>query len=136
MGLGGGQARRLSLGAAITFAVAATAGVAGNRLTGRVTPALLVFAALVAAGMVLSYWIDRRGRQKNPTEGQGSGSATGSSPLNDLPSFQQNIIAAAPGAIAQGAIGGNVINHEDVAQSGLAGSARSDPAAEERDGQQ
>ena len=47
-----------SVGAAATFLFAAAAGVAGNRLTGQITPALIIFAMLVLAGMVVSYVLD------------------------------------------------------------------------------
>jgi hypothetical protein len=135
MGLGEGRARRLSLGAAITFGVAIAAGVVGNRLTGRVTPALLVFAGLVVAGMLLSYWVDRGARPDNTAAGRRDvGSATGRPALNDVRGIQQNIIAAAPGAVAQGALGGNVINHRNVEWPGTGTPASSDPTGGERDG--
>jgi hypothetical protein len=43
----------------VTFAVAAVAGVVGGKLTGRLTPALAVFAGLVAVGVILTYWLSR-----------------------------------------------------------------------------
>ena len=61
----GGDRVRLSYGAALTFGVAAVAGVIGNRITDRVTPALVVFAMLVIAGMLVSYWVDRSTRADN-----------------------------------------------------------------------
>lgn len=134
MGLSEGRARRLSLGAAITFGVAIAAGVAGNLLTGRVTPALLVFAGLLVAGMLLSYWVDRGARSDNAANNDDGGSATGSPALHDVRGIQQNIIAAAPGAVAQGALGGNVINHGNVERPGTGTPASSDPTADERDG--
>jgi hypothetical protein len=48
------------VGAAVTFLLAAVAGVAGNQLTGRVDAALGVFAALAVAGMMLTYVLDRQ----------------------------------------------------------------------------
>lgn len=48
-----------SVGAATTFLLAAAAGVAGNRLTGRLTPALVTFAVLVVAGMLVTYALER-----------------------------------------------------------------------------
>lgn len=134
MDLGEGRARRLSLGTAITFGVAIAAGVAGDRLTGHVTPAVLVFAGLVVAGMVLSYWVDRGARPGNTANSRGGDSATSSQPLNDVHGIQQNIIAASPGAVAQGALGGNVINHGDADSTGTGTSASSGPIVGEQDG--
>ena len=136
MGLEGGRARRLSLGAAVTFAAAALAGVAGNRLTGRVTPALVVFAGLTVAGTLVSYWVDRGKRASGPAEGGSSSGATDAFMLSDLRGAQQNINASAPGAVAQGAMGGNVINHGDTVRPGVpTAPAPSDAAEKERDGQ-
>ncbi len=54
------RVRRRSLGAAITFAVvAAVSGVIGGKLTSRLTLALVIFVGLVAAGMVLTYRMER-----------------------------------------------------------------------------
>jgi hypothetical protein len=53
------RARRRAAGAAVTFAVAAVAGVAGGKLTGSLTPAFAVFAGLVVVGMLLTYWLSR-----------------------------------------------------------------------------
>jgi len=133
LGLGEGRARRLSLGAAATFAVAAVAGVVGGQLTGRITPALGVFAGLVVAGMLLTYWLDRSTRSSSPTDSGGSGGAMGSQG-SVLRGSQQNIIAAAPGAIAQGAMGGNVINQGPVLRPSPAESAHLDASEEKRDG--
>jgi hypothetical protein len=111
MSLGGGRARRLSLGSAITFAVAAVASVVGGRVTDSITPALVIFAGLVITGMLLTYWLDRSTRAAGP-DGDGHNDSVTRPQLSGLRGSQQNIIAAAPGSIAQGAIGGNVVNHE------------------------
>lgn len=74
----GSQSRRRALGAATTFAVAAVAAVVGGRVTGRLTPALMLFVALVVVGMALTYWLDYRAnspsaeRQEESTQGSGS----------------------------------------------------------------
>lgn len=112
---------RLSAGAAITFAVSAIAGVAGNRVTGQVTPALVVFVLLVVAGMGLSYWLDRRA---GSADGGGDGQGARATAAGIV---RQDIIAAGPGSVASGALGGNVINHGEPPQAGPHGSARSDP---------
>lgn len=46
-------------GAAVTFVLAAVAGVAGNQLTGHLSVALVVFVVLLAAGMTLTFWLAR-----------------------------------------------------------------------------
>jgi hypothetical protein len=92
----------LSLGAAVTFAVAAVAGVAGNRLTGSVTPALLVFAGLVVVGMLVSCWMDRGTRANAAAEDESSGHAASVSGLSDLRGARQDIVASGPGSVAQG----------------------------------
>jgi hypothetical protein len=109
MTLGGGRARRLSLGAAATFAVAAVAGVVGNRLTGSFTPALILFVGLVMAGMLVSYWVDRGTRADRSSEGESTGGGS-----STMPQAVQDITASAPGATAQGAMFGNIINHGDI----------------------
>jgi hypothetical protein len=58
-----------SPGAAVTFLLAAAAGVAGNQLTGRLTPALVMFAVLVVAGVGVTYALER------PASARGSGDA-------------------------------------------------------------
>lgn len=123
----------MSLGAAVTFAVAAVSGVAGNRLTGRVTPALLVFAGLVVAGMLVSYWVDRSTRTNAPAEGESSDHAARASRLSDLRGARQDIIASGPGSVAQGALGGDVINYGEAPRPSVPGPT--DAASEERDGQ-
>jgi hypothetical protein len=75
MGRGRARTHRRSLGAALTFAVAAVAGVAGNRLTGEITPALAVFVGLVTAGMLLTYWLDRRATANSGDHQDGGGEA-------------------------------------------------------------
>lgn len=134
MSVGGGQARRLSLGAAITFAVAAVASVVGGRVTGSITPALAMFAGLVVTGMLLTYWLDRSTRLSGP-DGEG-GKGNGTHPqLSGLRGSQQNIIAAGPSSIAQGAMGGNVVNHEEAVRPEIpAESVRSD-SSEKQEGQ-
>jgi hypothetical protein len=57
-----------SLGAAVTFLVAAVAGVVGGRITGRLTPALVVFAALAVTGMLITYLLDRGTSAHGPAE--------------------------------------------------------------------
>ncbi len=75
--------RRRSLGAALTFAVAAGAGVVGNQLTGGLTVALLVFAVLVFAGMLLTYLVDR-GATDQSTDRSGESEAAGEADSVDL----------------------------------------------------
>jgi hypothetical protein len=107
------RTRRLSLGTAVTFAVAAIAGVVGGRVTGDLTPALLIFAVLVAGGAAVSYWVDRRSRAGSPDDGATAGliDARGAGTV-------QNNIAMAPGSVALGAIGeGRVIPHDGVLES-------------------
>lgn len=130
MGVGVGRARRLSLGTAVTFAVAAVAGVVGGRVTGRITLALGVFVGLVVAGMLLTYWLDRSTNASGPADSGGGGSGP-SLQMSDLGGAQQNIIAAAPGATAQGALGGNVINHGDMARPSPGASDPSDRSEDE-----
>lgn len=129
-----GRARRLSVGASVSFAVAAIAGVVGGRVTNRVTSALVVFVVLVVAGMLVSYWVDHGRRSNDPPDGQEQGSDRVSS-LSDLRGAQQTIIASAPGAVAQGALGGHVINHGNVSAADSSESIPRDSAKEERDGQ-
>jgi hypothetical protein len=129
----GSRARRLSLGAAITFAVSAVAGVAGGRLTRHITPALGVFVGLVVVGMLLSYWLDRSMRDSGSDHHGPLNAATAARAKTDLCGVRQNIIASGPGAIAQGAIGGNVINHEGLEQPDPGASTPLRPS-EEREG--
>ena len=48
-----------SAGLTATFLLAAAAGVAGNRLTGRLTPTLVMFAVLIVAKMLVAYVPER-----------------------------------------------------------------------------
>lgn len=64
--------------------VAAAAGVVGNRLTGRITPALVVFAALVVAGMLVTYWVDRAARARGAVEAEAEQAAAGKPGHADL----------------------------------------------------
>ena len=73
-----------SLGAAVTFLVAAVAGVIGNRLTGRLTPALVVFAGLVVAGMLITYLLDRGIRARGPAEAETKDGTAGQAGPIDL----------------------------------------------------
>jgi hypothetical protein len=57
--------------AAVTFALAAGAGVAGAQLTGKLTPALVAFAVLLVVGMALTYWLDRKASSSDPLGGHG-----------------------------------------------------------------
>jgi hypothetical protein len=134
LGVSRGRARRLSLGAAITFAVAVIAGVVGGRLTGHITPALGVFAALLVAGMMLSYWLDRSTRTSDRKDSGGSGGATATRAVTDLRGAEQNIIASGPAAKAWGAMGGDVIIYGDVMRPHPAASNLSDSSQDEQDG--
>jgi hypothetical protein len=53
------SARWRPVGAAVTFILAAVAGVVGNQLTGRLTVALVAFVVLLAAGMVVTFLLER-----------------------------------------------------------------------------
>ena len=75
--------RRRSLGAALTFAVAAVAGVVGNQLTGRFTVAVLVFVLLVLAGMILAYLMERATTDQ-PSRRAGGSRAVGEAGSVDL----------------------------------------------------
>jgi len=116
MRVAGSRARRLSVCAAVTFAVSAIAGVVGNRVTSRVTPAFVVFALLMVAGMGLSYWLDRHA---DSACGSTESSADGESArVTTVGIVRQNIIAAGPGSVASGALGGDVFNHGEPTQAG------------------
>jgi hypothetical protein len=106
--------RWLSLGTAVTFAVAAVAGVVGGKVTGHLTPALIVFAVLVAAGMAVSYWVDRRSRASSLDDDSSTAGLVDARGAQKV----QNIIAMAPGSVAQGTFeGGQIIPHADVVES-------------------
>ena len=74
------SARWRPAGAAVTFVLAAVAGVVGNQLTGHLTVALVAFVVLLAAGMAVTFLLERSagGRasgedQDAPTAGEPSG---------------------------------------------------------------
>jgi hypothetical protein len=46
-------------GAAVTFVLAAVAGVVGNQLTGHLSVALVAFVVLLAAGMAVTFLLER-----------------------------------------------------------------------------
>jgi hypothetical protein len=73
-----------SVGAAATFLLAAAAGVVGNRATGRVTPALVVFAVLVIAGMLVTYVLDRHARARSSADNGTEGGAVSQAEPIDL----------------------------------------------------
>jgi hypothetical protein len=62
-----------SVGAAVTFVVAAMAGVVGNQLTGK-SWALVVFVVLLLVGGGVTYWLER-GATSGGSAGGGLGSA-------------------------------------------------------------
>lgn len=53
------ERRWRATGAAAAFLLAAVAGVAGNQLSGHLTWAIAVFVALLAAGMAVTYLLER-----------------------------------------------------------------------------
>ncbi|SRR6266568_8991683 len=72
------RTRLRSSGAALTFVIAAIAGVAGGKLSGKITLAWALFAGLVTAGMLLTYWLDRESgknelRMGRPDDGKPAG---------------------------------------------------------------
>ena len=78
-------------GAAVVFLLAAAAGVAGNQLTGRVTPALVVFAVLVVAGTAITYVLDRHATARGTVETEtdpSTGSRTGPVTLHGVRGVQ------------------------------------------------
>lgn len=112
MGQSKDRTRRLSLGTALTFVVAAIAGVVGGKVTGDLTPALVIFAVLVVGGAAISYWVDRRSRASSSDADPAAGliDARGAGTV-------QNNIAMAPGSVAMGAVDGRVVTHDDVLES-------------------
>ncbi len=56
------SARWRPVGAAVTFVIAALAGVVGNQLTGHLTVALVAFVVLLAAGMAVTFLLERSAR--------------------------------------------------------------------------
>ncbi len=69
------RVRWRSVGAAITFVLAAVAGVVGNRLTGHMTLALMVFAVLLVAGMAVTFLLERSASGRASGDDQGTGTA-------------------------------------------------------------
>lgn len=59
------------VGAAATFALAAVAGVAGNQLTGHLTWALVMFVALLATGMAVTFLLERHSDVQASDDDQG-----------------------------------------------------------------
>ena len=68
-------ARWRPAGAAATFVLAAVAGVVGNQLTGHLTVALVVFVVLLAAGMAVTFLLERHADGRAAGEDQGAGDA-------------------------------------------------------------
>jgi hypothetical protein len=65
-----GGVRWRPAGAAVTFFLAAVAGVAGNRLTGHLTPALVAFGVLMAAGMTVTYLLEAHAGRRRSDDGE------------------------------------------------------------------
>jgi hypothetical protein len=63
------------VGAAATFLLAAVAGVVGNQLTGHLTVALVAFVVLLAAGMAVTFLLERRAGGQASDGDQGSRAA-------------------------------------------------------------
>ena len=64
-------------GAAVTFALAAVAGVVGNQLTGHLSWALVAFVVLLAAGIAVTFALERHADVPTSGEDQGTGGARG-----------------------------------------------------------
>lgn len=62
------------MGAAVTFLLAAVAGVVGNQLTGHLSVALVAFVVLLAAGMAVTFVLERPASGQ-ASEDQGTGAA-------------------------------------------------------------
>ncbi len=60
------------VGAAVTFVLAAVAGVVGNQLTGHLTGALVAFAGLLVAGMVVTFLLERSASGQTSAEERGT----------------------------------------------------------------
>jgi hypothetical protein len=71
-------------GAAATFVVAVVAGVVGNQLTGHLTWALMAFVVLLAAGMAVTFLLERHANGRSPDEDQGARAAGGPGNKYDL----------------------------------------------------
>lgn len=114
MAHGSGGTRRFSLCAAVTFAIAAVAGVVGGRVSGQLTPGLVLFAMLVAAGMILSYWVDRSARADSGKGGHASGAAPDVPAAGErqAPTIQTGI-ASGPGSVVYMVKDGNIVWHRD-----------------------
>jgi hypothetical protein len=76
------------VGAAVTFVLAAVAGVIGNQLTGHLTPALVVFTGLLLAGMVVTFLLERHGSGQKSGENQDAGGVGEPAGTLDLRSAQ------------------------------------------------
>ena len=59
----------------MTFVLAAVAGVVGNQLTGHLTWALVAFVVLLAAGMAVTFLLERNADGRRSGEDQSSGAA-------------------------------------------------------------
>jgi RIP homotypic interaction motif len=64
-------------GAAVTFLLAAVAGVVGNQLTGHLTAALVAFVVLLVAGMTVTFLLERHRSERASGDDQGTGGASG-----------------------------------------------------------
>jgi hypothetical protein len=62
-------------GAAATFVLAAVAGVVGNQLTGHLTVALVAFVVLLAAGIAVTFLLERSAGGRASGEDQGTSAA-------------------------------------------------------------
>jgi hypothetical protein len=123
MGSGNVRGRRFSLGAGVTFALAAVKGVAGERLTSHITPALVVFVSVVAAGMTVTYWVDRRRGIAVDTPERAVPGTPGMTPADSGRGSVQIVIADGPGGSAIATMHGNTHIHgpEDRAAPELRG---------------
>jgi hypothetical protein len=73
------SARWRAAGAAVTFVLAAGAGVAGNQLSGHLTVALVTFILLLAAGMVVTFLLERSAGGR--ASGEDPGATAGGEPI-------------------------------------------------------
>lgn len=69
------------MGAAGVFLLAAVAGVVGNKLTGHLTMALVVFVVLLVGGMAVTFLLERHADSRISPEGQDVGGARGANNL-------------------------------------------------------
>jgi hypothetical protein len=120
MGSGNVRGRKFSLGAGVTFALAAVSGVAGGRLTSHITPALVVFVGVVAAGMIMTYWVDRRRGITGDIPERAISGKPGMATVDGGHRSVQFVIAEGPGSSAIATMHGNTYVHgpEDQAVSG------------------